>query len=147
MTSTSSPALTGRCFCGKTAFRSDAPPMVVSYCHCSDCRRLSGAPVAAFAAFTHSAVSFEPSLGDPVSHTPGVKRWFCTSCGSPLAAQYDYLPDQTYVPLGLIDQAGDLPPALHSHTGSQLAWLHIQDDLDRHVGSGRAALNTESPRR
>ncbi|MDW3225152.1 MAG: GFA family protein [Paracoccaceae bacterium] len=135
--------MTGRCYCGKTTFHSNRQPTIVSYCHCSDCRRLSGAPVAAFAAFPEDAVSFKPGLGAPVTHTPGVQRWFCASCGTPLAAQYDYLPDQTYVPLGLMDQAEDLPPALHSHTGSQLAWLDIRDDLERHAGSGRATLNTE----
>ena len=43
--------ITGRCYCGKTTIRASRPPQMVAYCHCQDCRRATGAPVAAFAAF------------------------------------------------------------------------------------------------
>ncbi|WP_299968343.1 GFA family protein [uncultured Roseobacter sp.] len=119
-------------------------PQTVSYCHCSDCRRLSGAPVAAFAAFDPSVVTFAPALGPPVSHVEGVERWFCTACGTQLAACYAYLPGQLYVPLGLLDQAAELPPCLHSHHASRLPWLHLTDDLPRQGASARASLNLEN---
>ena len=100
---------------------------------------------AAFAAFAEAEVSFEPALGDGVSFASGVQRWFCAKCGSPIAATYDYLPGQVYVPLGLIDQASDLPPALHAHAGSKLPWLHISDDLPREDASSRARLQAARP--
>lgn len=120
-------------------------PLVVNYCHCADCRRLSGAPVAAFAAFPEGSLQIEPGPGVPSSHTPGVVRWFCKSCGSPLAAQYDYLPSQIYVPLGLLDQAGDFPPVIHCHADAALAWLQINDSLVRQNGSGRDTLLSSDP--
>ncbi|MCV3272230.1 GFA family protein [Roseobacter sinensis] len=132
--------ITGRCYCGGITLSADSAPEVVSYCHCSDCRRVSGAPVAAFAGFRDGAVRFDPDPGPPVSHAPGVMRWFCRSCGSPLAATYDYLPGQVYVPLGLIDQAAALPPSLHSHAESRLPWLHLDDDLPQQAQSARDAL-------
>nr|WP_275113661.1 GFA family protein [Roseobacter cerasinus] len=113
---------------------------MVSYCHCSDCRRVSGAPVSAFAAFREAVLRFEPTPGPPVSHAPGVTRWFCRDCGSPLAATYDYLPGQIYVPLGLIDQSAELPPSLHSHATSRLPWLHLADQLPRAEHSARDTL-------
>lgn len=138
------PPITGRCYCGKTRFSGSDLPFVVSYCHCSDCRRVSGAPVAAFAAFEEDTVHYTPNPGAPVSHFDGVERWFCGACGSPLGARYDYLPGQIYVPLGLIDQAADLPPSLHSHAASGLPWLHIQDQLPRNDESARDALRPGS---
>ncbi|WP_299674112.1 GFA family protein [uncultured Roseobacter sp.] len=135
--------ITGRCYCGKVQLIADALPEGVSYCHCRDCRRLSGAPVAAFAGFVKGVISFDPDPGPPVTHTAGVTRWFCRACGSPLAATYDYLPGQTYVPLGLLDQAADLPPSLHSHATSRLPWLHITDDLPREDKSARDALQSK----
>ncbi|MEL7099908.1 MAG: GFA family protein [Pseudomonadota bacterium] len=106
-----------------------------AYCHCSDCRRITGAPVAAFGAY--GTVQIVPPVA-PKSFVAGVERWACPACGSALAATYDYLPDQTYVPLGILDN----PPApqMHCHAESAVAWLHIDDDLPRHGASGRGAL-------
>lgn len=96
--------------------------------------------MAAFAAFDDGALRYAPGPGSPISHNNGVERWFCDACGSPLAARFAYLPGQIYVPLGVIDQAADLPPALHSHAASQLPWLHIRDDLMRQRHSARDTL-------
>ncbi len=135
-----SAAVTGRCYCGRVRVHADVRPQLVAYCHCSDCRRVSGAPVAAFAAFAPGEAVFDPPLGPPVSVNPGVERWFCHDCGTPLAATFDYLPDQVYVPVGLLDQAAELPPSIHSHASSGLPWLHIDDDAERLDGSSRERL-------
>ncbi len=131
---------TGRCYCGATRIQAAAFPSAVAYCHCTDCRRVTGAPVAAFAAFDSADVTFTPNEGREVSVNPGVTRSFCQTCGSPLAGRYDYLPGTVYIALGLIDQAEEIPPELHAHVGSKLMWLHIRDDLERHPGSARARL-------
>ena len=133
--------ISGRCYCGRTRLSATARPLTVTYCHCSDCRRLTGAPVAAFAAFAPHQVTFSPSRGPRKSFTKGVDRWACPDCGTQLCATYDYLPDQLYIPLGLLDQAPDLAPMGHSHTDSALPWLHISDDLPRDAASGRARLS------
>ncbi|NSX54452.1 GFA family protein [Sulfitobacter sp. 1151] len=132
--------MTGRCYCGASSLTANVPPHAISYCHCSDCRRVSGAPVAAFTAFALDDISFAPALGVPTHHTATTKRWFCVNCGSPLAACFDYLPGQIYVPLGLLDQAPDLPPQLHSHWGEKLSWLNIHDDMPKADASARTAL-------
>lgn len=137
---TPEPAITGRCYCGAVRLRARQMPQTVAYCHCSDCRRWTGAPIAAFAAFGKDDLDFTPALGAAFSATPGVKRWSCPDCGSPLAAWFDYLPGQIYVPLGLIDQADTLPPRLHSHADARLPWLHIADDLPRHDGTAGDSL-------
>ena len=116
--------------------------MTVAYCHCRDCRRWTGAPIAAFAAFTAGDVTFEPALGPGVEFVSGVRRWACARCGSPLAATFSYLPGQAYVPVGLFDNAEAFAPRSHSHVGSKLSWLHLADDLPRSQGSGRDRLNT-----
>lgn len=134
-------AYTGRCYCGRVALRSAAAPQIIAYCHCSDCRRWTGGPVGAFAAFPADALTATPTLGAPFSAVEGVDRWSCADCGSPLAARFDYLPDQVYVPLGVLDQADALAPQMHCHNDARLPWLGIQDDLPCATGSGRDALN------
>jgi hypothetical protein len=138
--------ITGRCYCGAVTLTADREPLIVTYCHCSDCRRVTGAPVAAFAAFPVEAVKMTPDPGKQVRVSPGVTRWFCHGCGSPLAATYDYLPGQVYLALGLLDQAAELPPSMHAHAASGLPWLILEDGLNRHASSSRAALNAAAER-
>ncbi|MEM6358430.1 MAG: GFA family protein [Pseudomonadota bacterium] len=131
--------LTGRCYCGSTTLCAEAEPVVVSYCHCADCRRWTGAPLPAFAAFPTDALTISPDPG-PVAFVPGVERWFCRECGSPMAARFDYLPGQIYVPVGVLDQAAEFPPTMHAHAEAALPWLALSDALPRHHGSARDSL-------
>lgn len=135
-----STAISGRCYCGATTIHTTQAPHAVAYCHCTDCRRVTGAPVAAFAAFDEAAVTFTPSEGRKVAANPGVTRSFCEVCGSPLAGRYDYLPGKVYIPVGVLDQAGDFAPQLHAHESQRLVWLHIDDELERFAGSARSQL-------
>lgn len=134
------PMITGRCYCGATTIHATAMPQTISYCHCSDCRRVTSAPVAAFAGFDEAAFTISPGQERQVRVTPGVTRTFCRACGSPLTGRYDYLPGVVYIGLGLLDQAGRLAPTLHSHDDNRLTWLHINDDLVRHAGTAKSKL-------
>jgi hypothetical protein len=131
--------LTGRCYCGASVI-SAGPALTASYCHCTDCRRWTGAPVAAFAAVAAETLVL-PGNAALFDSGSGVQRWTCPACGSPLACAFDYLPGQVYLPLGVLDQADALPPRLHSHADAALPWLHISDDLPRAHASARASLN------
>ncbi len=133
-------AVTGRCYCGATTISATHMPRTIAYCHCTDCRRVTGAPVAAFAAFDEATVTFSPDEGRKVVANAGVMRTFCASCGSPLTGRYDYLPGQVYVALGVLDQAGDLAPQLHAHESQRLVWLHIDDELERFATTSRSRL-------
>ena len=132
--------ITGRCYCGATTISATQAPQAVAYCHCTDCRRVTGAPVAAFAAFDEAVVTFSPDEGHKVVANPGVTRTFCSACGSPLTGRYAYLPGQVYIAIGLLDQASDLAPQLHAHESQRLPWLHIHDDLERFATTSRSRL-------
>lgn len=132
--------LTGRCYCGETALKIDALPVTIAYCHCTDCRRVTGAPIAAFVAFDAATNLFSPPLADPYTKNGSVNRWSCRTCASPLAATFSYLPDYVYVPVGIFDAPDRLEPMLHCHTDAQLAWSHVADDLPKIPGSASANL-------
>ena len=57
-----------------------------------------------------------------------------------MAAQFDYLPGQTYVPLGMLDQADQLAPSLHCHADKALPWVLHDDGLPRVEGTAREVL-------
>ena len=111
----------------------------VTYCHCIDCRRITGAPVTAFAAVARGDVRVTGNVSK-VSHYEGVTRWFCADCGSPLMADFAYLPDQSYLPLGILDQAPEMAPSLHCWAEAGMPWLKIDDNLERASDSGSATL-------
>lgn len=144
MSEVQTPVFTGRCYCGAITLRAMAPPQTVSYCHCSDCRRATGAPVAAFVAMEEGTVEFLPNAGREVSVSAGVIRTFCGECGSSLMGRYNYLPGQIFLSLGVIDQADALVPELHSHAAERLSWLHISDDLERVATSARRVIVEKS---
>lgn len=135
--------LTGRCYCGACSI-SAGPLLTAAYCHCIDCRRVTGGPVAAFAAVAEGSVTLTGPFRR-IEATPGVLRQFCGTCGSPLTARFEYLPGHVYLPVGVMDDAEALVPRLHSHEASRLSWLHISDDLPREQASSREALSGQPP--
>ena len=133
-----------RCYCGAARLSFARPPLTVAYCHCNDCRRWTGAPVASFAAFAADDVAGREAFHPNPPKTPGVQRFNCQNCGSPLMATFDYLPGQVYVPLGICDQAAEFEPQIHCHSDKALPWLHINDGLPRKDGSARETLTSEN---
>ena len=123
----------------------DAAPQVVAFCHCGDCRRWTGAPAPAFAAFDVHSMTATPPLPAPFSVVDGIERWNCVACGSPMLARFDYVSDQFYVPVGVLDDAEHLTPNMHCHAQHALPWVQFDDDLPRHAGSGRTSLRQPNP--
>jgi len=131
--------VTGRCYCGACSI-SAGQVLTAAYCHCIDCRRWTGAAVAGFAVVAAQTITL-PEKATLLETNTGVQRWTCMDCGSPLAAAFDYLPEQVYLPLGIVDQATDIPPRLHAHADAMLPWLNISDALPREGRSARDSLN------
>jgi hypothetical protein len=125
---------TGSCRCGAVQFAVSAEPFHVSYCHCMDCRKASGAPVSAFVGFPSDQVAIEGDTLAAFQNGP-VKRSFCNRCGTPIAYVDDRLENQTYFTLGAMDSPASYKPTHHSHVRSQLAYLHMPDGLPRHPGT------------
>lgn len=125
---------TGCCRCGAVRFSASAEPHHVSYCHCGDCRRASGAPVSAFVGFMADEVTFS---GTPAKtfHNGPVTRSFCGVCGSPLTYADARLAGRVYFMIGAMDRPEDFPPTCHAHADRQLPYLHITDGLPRHAAT------------
>ena len=121
--------ITGGCFCG--AIRWEAANLFdAGYCHCSICRRISGAPVFAFASF--KVDDFRLTRGSPktfASSDTG-RREFCGDCGS---AVYFHADGWPYVSVGIgsFDNPNDVRPTMHQCEADRLAWFDTTDNLPR----------------
>lgn len=122
----------GGCLCGAVRYRAQGQPLGVEYCHCSMCRRASGAPVVVWAAFPSVAVTF--TRGEPARYGSSERgrRGFCSHCGSTLTFQWSDRVEEIDLSVGTLDDPGRLAPRWHIYTADRVPWLHIADDLPRH---------------
>lgn len=123
---------TGGCRCGAVRFEATADPHHVSYCHCADCRRATGAPVVAFVGFMAEQASVHGEELRRFENGP-VTRSFCGVCGSPISYVDARIGDRVYFLLGVMDMPARYKPTLHAHVREQLPFVHMPDGLPRLV--------------
>lgn len=127
-------SLTGACFCGAVRYRADAV-FDAGYCHCSVCRRISGAPAVTW--FSVREEDFAVVQGEPAAlqSSPHFTRYFCAACGTHLFG-CDDLPAAPKVGsklvsamLGTLDQPEAVLPQLHQWWSDRMPWyaesLHL----------------------
>jgi len=86
----------GGCYCGTFRFRSTGKPVWVTYCHCKDCRKITGAPVTVFVGFENTKLKLLGEDPKVYQSSDGVSRSFCVHCGTPLFYKDEQLPEKTY---------------------------------------------------
>jgi GNAT superfamily N-acetyltransferase len=126
-------AVSGGCLCGAVRYRVAAAPLEVVHCHCSLCRRATGAPFVTWATF--AATAFSLTAGAPVERrsTPGAVRTHCAACGTALTFREDARPGSVDVTVGSLDDPEALPPTGHIWVSRRLSWLDLDDVLPRHA--------------
>lgn len=122
----------GGCFCGAVRY-AFTDVFDAGYCHCSICRRSSGAPVMAYA--NTPRAGFRLLRGTPrfMASSARYQRAFCSDCATSMWTQsIDPLGwELVSVHCGTLDRAADIEPAIHLCHDDRLPWLHIDDALPR----------------
>jgi len=121
--------ISGGCYCGRIRYEADSVFDAI-YCHCSICRRISGAPV--YAGLVTPSTSFRIRSGSPASFASSEHgtRWFCAICGTQLYCTDTHNP-YVSIAIGTLDELSAITPKIHQWTASQLAWFEISDELPR----------------
>jgi hypothetical protein len=130
--------VTGSCLCGGVRFELTRPFRRASHCHCSRCRKHSGA-----FGLTQGRVpreGFRLLQGEELIRvyrpTAGMAKAFCSECGSSLFG--GTWPDgpEVSIRFGALDDDPWIRPQYRSHTASAAVWDVIPDDgLPRHPGA------------
>ena len=130
----------GQCNCGAVSFTIDAPLSDVFICHCSICRRWSGANGVAVVIAPRSAfhwLSGEKHIASWAKPDADWRSWFCQICGSALPGENDA--SHMFIPAGLLtSDTAALRVAHHIWVGSKACWDEIGDDGRRHVEGYKA---------
>ena len=131
-----SPPYDGGCHCGRLRFRISVEPTNAGYCHCSICRRTTGAPVLGWA--TVPIEGFEMIVGEARSYASSEQgsRLFCGTCGTQLLYRYAKDPSAVEINLGCLDRPEAIAPRCHIYDADRVAWFQVADDLPRHAGGG-----------
>jgi len=98
--------LRGSCLCGGVQFEVTAPSLWASHCHCSRCRKHSGA----------------------FGGTQGRVKAFCSVCGSGLFGNEWPEGDQIGIRLGALDGDPGIRPQFHTFVASRAPWDDLPDD-------------------
>lgn len=119
----------GGCFCGFVRYRAGGSPSCETNCHCSICRRTSGAPFVAW--FTVPQADFSFAKGAPSSFQSSEHgtRTFCPRCGTPLTFRSANSPAEVDVTTCSLDDPERHPPKDHTRTSSRLSWVELGDQL------------------
>lgn len=121
--------LKASCLCGGIQFRIGEVLRDISICHCSLCRKVSGAgSLATIAVATANLVWVKgEDLITRFERPTGYGSAFCRICGSP-APDPDSRKTRYAVPMGLLDGKPELGVREHIFVGSKAAWDAIGDN-------------------
>jgi hypothetical protein len=126
--------LAGECFCRAVRYEVADQFAYALNCHCSNCRRTTGAAFKPFAGIARD--KFRLVKGDDdllIYGNESAHDAHCRRCGSLL---YSVVRDGAFVhvAMGTLADAPSIRPAAHIFVGSKAPWLTITDDLPQYVG-------------
>ena len=133
--------LHGSCLCGGVRFAVTAPFRWANHCHCSRCRKHSGAfggtqgriPRAGFRLLAGEELIrvFRPD--------DGRVKAFCSVCGSSLFGAEWPEGEEVAIRLGSLDGEPGIRPQFHTFVASRAPWHEIPDDGLPHYDQGHPA--------
>jgi len=130
--------LEGGCLCGGIRYLSSAPPVRGVMCHCSMCRRHSGAPVLAFVHFPIASFTWTQGTPSWYRSSRHAERGFCPNCGSTIAMREEVLADRVQVCVGSLDSPDTVAIDDHVWIGERVSWFDVKDKLPRFLKNSSA---------
>ena len=128
--------VTGGCLCGAVRYRVTGPFLRAGHCHCSRCRRHSGAAVCTQGRVEgHHFVLLQGEEQLRVYRPDGgASKVFCSTCGSSLFGGSWPEGPQVSIRLGTLDGDPGIRPQYHTFVDSRASWDEILDDLPQYPG-------------
>jgi len=128
----------GGCLCGAIRYQSRAAPSRGVICHCSMCRKHSGAPILAFVHFPKASFSWLNANPSRYRSSQFAERGFCSTCGSTISMHEEVLSDSAQVAVGSLDDPDSVCIDDHVWTEAQILWFDVNDQLPRYRQSSTA---------
>ncbi|MCL6416410.1 GFA family protein [Aestuariirhabdus sp. Z084] len=122
----------GECLCGSVQFSVNGELPNLYQCHCSLCRKTTGA--ASNAATLVDAKQFQWLSGQDgiasYSKPSGYRSDFCSHCGSPVPNMINE-DQQVWLPVGLLQDSTEVAVNVHLHMASAARWERDAESCQR----------------
>ncbi|HEX4824026.1 MAG TPA: GFA family protein [Candidatus Polarisedimenticolaceae bacterium] len=129
-----SDVITGGCLCAGVRYEVRGPFLRASYCHCTRCRKHSGAAASAQGRVRreHFTLIAGAELVRVFRPEGGAVKAFCVACGSSLFG--GTWPDgpEVSIRLGTVDGDPGIRPQFHTFVASRAPWADILDGLPQY---------------
>ena len=135
---------TGGCLCGAIRYEASAAPVRGVICHCSMCRKHSGAPALAFVNFPCDAFRWLGLEPQKFRSSRYAERGFCPICGSTVSMHEEIIADRVQVTVGSLDAPNRVRIDDHVWTKEQVEWFNIADEMPRFAASSTAVATRAS---
>ncbi|MFT5504092.1 MAG: hypothetical protein ACI845_002915 [Gammaproteobacteria bacterium] len=121
----------GSCLCGQIKFELDSKHLLASLCHCSICRKSSGAAFGSYGEILIDDIHWITDKDQLIQFNYSImlSKYFCGQCGSTVATHHESWPEYWYISLGCLDGEPPISVEYHQFTGSQASWHEINDQL------------------
>jgi hypothetical protein len=128
----------GACLCGNVRFEIAGPYRWFAYCHCSMCRKQSGALFGTSLGVPERRIRWLSGEHDVERYraSPAFERPFCPRCGSKTPAR-SHEEDSWTVPAGLVGGELGYRPRSHIFVAAKSSLADIEDLLPRHAAYPR----------
>lgn len=126
-------SMTGGCLCGAVRYETGAEPLWLCHCHCSMCRRQTGAALATYVIYPAGTVEWLQRRPTRYRTSQDVERSFCSTCGSTIGFHRAH---ETSIHLGSLDRPEDVVIdeglRLHVMYEDHVSWFDTADSWPRH---------------
>jgi hypothetical protein len=112
----------GGCFCGAIRYEFESGDYPVANCHCSMCRKTSGAPFVTWAVVPENAFIYTRGSPAELRSSQAGTRYFCDKCGTPVVCISSKHPGIVDVTVGSLDCPQDFAPTMEVFEDSRLPW-------------------------
>ncbi len=125
---------TGGCMCGAVRYEATGAPLSTIHCHCTSCRKHSGAPVVTLVGYKADQVNFTKGERKIYESSKGVGRAFCGLCGTTLTWEGDggELGPLVEFLISTLDDPNAFAPQCHLHHAERISWMETSDNLPRY---------------
>jgi hypothetical protein len=122
----------GGCLCGEVRYEIGVEPMWVGHCHCSMCRKHTGAAVGTYVGFAAGTVRWLGREPARYRSSEDVERSFCPGCGSTIGFHRIH---ETSLTIGSFDRPDDIVAECQSRSHvfrqEKLDWFDTVDSWAR----------------
>ncbi|TDM05412.1 MAG: hypothetical protein C4K60_11535 [Ideonella sp. MAG2] len=116
------------CFCGAATLTVPLPLRPPIHCHCSQCRRLSGAAWTTWVSVPRPAVSIQGQDAlRSFAATPNVLRHFCGQCGTHVYTADARMPQVLGIPAGILPPDSVTKAKCHYFVSDKAHWATLPE--------------------